>query len=241
VFIQHKIETTQKEGKYRICLIEDSDKLNMQACNAFLKTLEEPLPNTVFILLTTKFTALLPTIVSRCQTLFFAPLGHRIIEEVLIDRFLISRSIAKINAKLANGNVENAVRISNENTHHSRNVMIDLTQAALKPDDMILINYITSNKDKLKSEFIHDVLNYLTILLHDIVLIQNDHTEISNQEHIELDQQCSERIKENRGSISNTLLFIDNLHIKIDGNVNLSALLINLYYHIKQLFQVDTV
>jgi DNA polymerase III subunit delta' len=241
VFIQHQMETSQKEGLYRVCLIEDADKMNIAACNAFLKTLEEPLPNTVFVLLTTKLPALLPTIISRCQTIFFAPLGHRIIEEVLIERFLITKSLAKINAKLANGNLENAIRISNENTHNSRNVMIELTKAALKQDDMFLVNYITSNKDKLKSEFIHDVLNHLTIFLNDIVLIQNGHTEISNQDQIELIQQCFERIKKNFCSISITLLFIDDLHIKIDGNVNLSALLISLYNHVKQLFSGDTV
>ncbi|RAP28161.1 hypothetical protein DID76_04695, partial [Candidatus Marinamargulisbacteria bacterium SCGC AG-414-C22] len=53
-------------------IVEKADMLTTQAANAFLKTLEEPLDNVTFILLTTHVKQLIPTIVSRCQSLYIS-------------------------------------------------------------------------------------------------------------------------------------------------------------------------
>lgn len=60
-------------GGYRVLLLEDADRLNTQAANCFLKTLEEPPPKTLQLLIAARST-LLKTILSRCQVLRFAPL-----------------------------------------------------------------------------------------------------------------------------------------------------------------------
>jgi len=59
-------------GGYKIAILTAADRLNIQAANAFLKTLEEPPQRTVFILLTTDVSRLLETILSRCLRLNFA-------------------------------------------------------------------------------------------------------------------------------------------------------------------------
>ena len=59
-------------GGYKIGIITAADRLNQQAANAFLKTLEEPPERTVFILLTTDISRILETILSRCLRLNFA-------------------------------------------------------------------------------------------------------------------------------------------------------------------------
>ncbi len=60
-------------GGRRIVIIERADKMNAPAQNALLKTLEEPLADTVFLLLTDSPELLLPTIVSRCRALKLHP------------------------------------------------------------------------------------------------------------------------------------------------------------------------
>ncbi len=60
------------EGKYKVCVIVGADRLNANAANAFLKTLEEPPPKSVFILLSTEPSRILETILSRCLRLNFA-------------------------------------------------------------------------------------------------------------------------------------------------------------------------
>ncbi len=54
-------------GKYKVFIIDEVHMLSTQAFNAFLKTLEEPPANVIFILATTEKHKLLPTIISRCQ------------------------------------------------------------------------------------------------------------------------------------------------------------------------------
>ena len=61
------------EGKARIFIVDDADKMNAQASNALLKTLEEAAPTSHLILVTTRPANLLTTIRSRCQTIRFAP------------------------------------------------------------------------------------------------------------------------------------------------------------------------
>ncbi|OPZ56990.1 MAG: DNA polymerase III subunit tau [Deltaproteobacteria bacterium ADurb.Bin510] len=61
------------EARQRLVLIEPAEDLNKSSSNALLKALEEPPPATVFILISHNPALLLPTIVSRCQVLRFAP------------------------------------------------------------------------------------------------------------------------------------------------------------------------
>jgi DNA polymerase-3 subunit delta' len=59
-------------GGYKIAILTAADRLNIQAANAFLKTLEEPPQRTIFVLLTTDVSRILETILSRCLRLNFA-------------------------------------------------------------------------------------------------------------------------------------------------------------------------
>ncbi len=63
--------TSQYSG-YKVVLLNPADKMNIPAANSLLKTLEEPTPRTVLILITSQIDTLLPTIRSRCQKILFA-------------------------------------------------------------------------------------------------------------------------------------------------------------------------
>ncbi|MEP6664700.1 MAG: hypothetical protein ABJC04_13670, partial [Verrucomicrobiota bacterium] len=60
------------EAEYKVGIIVGADRLRTEAANAFLKTLEEPPPKSILILLTTEPQRILETIVSRCLRLNFA-------------------------------------------------------------------------------------------------------------------------------------------------------------------------
>lgn len=64
--LEHRLYLTSN-GMLKIGMIQEADRLTEQAQNAFLKTLEEPPPNTLLVLITVSPSALLPTILSRCQ------------------------------------------------------------------------------------------------------------------------------------------------------------------------------
>lgn len=72
-------------GDRKIAILDDVTTMNTEATNAFLKTLEEPQPHALIVLIADNLDALLPTIRSRCQTIRFDPLSSRDIAELLIQ------------------------------------------------------------------------------------------------------------------------------------------------------------
>ncbi len=73
---------TRLEPGQRIFIIDDADRFNENSANAFLKTLEEPPPELTFVLLAGNAAQMLPTIISRCQTVRFSPLTAPELEQV---------------------------------------------------------------------------------------------------------------------------------------------------------------
>ena len=83
------IETASRrplQAEKRVFILKDAQCLNEMAANSFLKTLEEPLPTNVFILLAANLNLILPTIQSRCQILKFLPLSKNEIRLELQQR-----------------------------------------------------------------------------------------------------------------------------------------------------------
>lgn len=72
------------EAEYKVAVIVGADRLNTQAANAFLKTLEEPPPRSVLILLTTEPGRILETIISRCLRLNFSAGAERFQDETFV-------------------------------------------------------------------------------------------------------------------------------------------------------------
>ncbi len=71
------------ESSYKVAVLVDAHHLNLAASNALLKTLEEPPPNTLIILISSLPHFFLKTILSRCQKVYFSPLNSSETEEVL--------------------------------------------------------------------------------------------------------------------------------------------------------------
>ncbi len=74
------------EGRRRAVIIDEADALVPAAQNALLKTLEEPPPSSVFMLVTARPDRLLPTVRSRCPRLQFRPLGQHDIAAAMVTR-----------------------------------------------------------------------------------------------------------------------------------------------------------
>ncbi|MBP8975682.1 MAG: DNA polymerase III subunit delta' [Bacteroidetes bacterium] len=101
-------------SRYKIFIILNAESMNAESSNSFLKTLEEPLPDTIFLLTTYDKDLLLPTIVSRCQQIQCDLLSEEEIQEALINRDNIEEGHAKLLARLANGSYGVARRLSSE-------------------------------------------------------------------------------------------------------------------------------
>ena len=105
---------TPFESTRRVFVIEGAEKMNDQAANRLLKTLEEPAPFAHLVLLTDRLQDVLPTIVSRCQRVRFDPPAPELIEAELVAETGVDAAVARACARLALGDGALARRLAGE-------------------------------------------------------------------------------------------------------------------------------
>jgi DNA polymerase III subunit delta' len=95
-------------GRRKVAIIDDADYLNKEGANCLLKTLEEPPPRSLLILIGTSEQRQLPTIRSRCQIVRFRPLPEADVEELLVESGLSDAAQARTAAAHSKGSMERA-------------------------------------------------------------------------------------------------------------------------------------
>ncbi len=112
--LQKRIIYRPLEGVRKVYILTEAERLNLEAANCLLKTLEEPPAESVLILLTTNLDALLPTIRSRCQIIPFHPLVISELAGHLMERFNINDNQAFSISTTAGGAVGKALTLLQE-------------------------------------------------------------------------------------------------------------------------------
>jgi DNA polymerase-3 subunit delta' len=158
------------EGKARVFLIEDADRLNESSSNALLKTLEEPPATTHLILITSRPASLLPTIRSRCQMIRFAPLAVAEIEKQLLERNKkLSQTEARLAAHLARGSIGRALSTDLPSYLEQRKAMLDVLDAlAVTKDKARLLRAAEELCDAKRKDEYEPRLGVLETLVHDV-------------------------------------------------------------------------
>ena len=91
------------EGRFRVAIVEHAQRLNLDAQNALLKTLEEPPAKVVLILAADEPSGLLPTVVSRCARLRLGAVGGAVIGELLAEAGLADAARGAALGRLSGG------------------------------------------------------------------------------------------------------------------------------------------
>jgi DNA polymerase-3 subunit delta' len=115
------------EGARRVVLVREVHRMNAQAQNAFLKTLEEPRPGTLMVLETHRPAALLSTLKSRCIRLRFAPLGSDDCARVLLAAGL-EEDVARELARMADGSPGVALAMAVNGTRELHAALVALAR-----------------------------------------------------------------------------------------------------------------
>jgi len=110
--IQGRLALAPFEGRGRVEILVDADKMRQEAANALLKTLEEPPPATLLVLTAVRASAILPTVRSRVQTVRFARLDADAVADVLRERTGMDPAKAAEMAAASDGSVGNALESS---------------------------------------------------------------------------------------------------------------------------------
>ncbi len=101
--IESFLNLTPYEGACKVVVVDGAELMNTAAANALLKTLEEPPPGSMLLLLTGNEDALLPTIRSRCSALYLKPVPKTDLQERLIQDHAAEPETAELVARLSRG------------------------------------------------------------------------------------------------------------------------------------------
>ena len=119
------------QGRWKVAVVADAHRLNDAAANAFLKTLEEPPPDSLIFLLSTSTAGLLPTIISRCQKQSFEPYPEAELEQILAEVAPAADAASREEvARLADGNARKALALLETETRALR-IWVEQVFAAL--------------------------------------------------------------------------------------------------------------
>src|SRR5690348_6756913 len=155
------------EGKARVFLIDEADKLNDASANALLKVLEEPPKTSHLILITARPAMLLPTILSRCQMIRFSPLTPDEIANHLVKNDIDTKT-ARLRARAAGGSMGRALSGDLVTFTSQRKAMLKVLNALVLSDDraQLLRSAEQLNEAQYKDEF-EERLDVLETLIRD--------------------------------------------------------------------------
>ena len=123
------------EGRRRVVIIDGADALGLPAQDAILKTLEEPPPASVFVLVTDRPDVLLPTVRSRCQRLRFGPLTPADVAALLIREAGMPAAQAHAAAAASGGSIGRAIADAEDGAMEARGVAARLLQGVAATSD----------------------------------------------------------------------------------------------------------
>ncbi len=157
------------EGRARVFIVEDAERLNENSSNALLKTLEEPPRTSHLVLTTARPAALLATIRSRCQMIRFSPLAPDEIERHLLAGGQVSKGDARLLARVARGSIGRALAADVESYRRQRDAMMDVVSALAVTNDRARLLRVSEemNDAKHKEEY-EPRLDVLATLVRDV-------------------------------------------------------------------------
>ncbi|MBI3649563.1 MAG: DNA polymerase III subunit delta' [Acidobacteria bacterium] len=157
------------EGRRRVYILDEAERLNLAAANSILKILEEPPDTSLLLLITAKPYALLETIRSRCQMLNFAPLATSALEAYLQANYKRPLAETTLLARLARGSIGRALEIDLGEYKEKRGAMMELLEAlTVSRDSIRLMSFAEMLGRKLDKAGFENHVDLLLLLLEDL-------------------------------------------------------------------------
>jgi DNA polymerase-3 subunit delta' len=123
------------EGRRRVVIIDEAEAMVDAAQNALLKTLEEPPPASVFVLISSMPDAMLPTVLSRCQRLRFGELSAADVAEALMRDHEYEEAEARAAAAEADGSIGRALSAASADVTEAREMALHLIEQAARMNE----------------------------------------------------------------------------------------------------------
>lgn len=171
------------EARFRVLIVRDADRMNPQAQNALLKTLEEPPGNSKLVLTTSRPQAILPTVLSRCQRVPFSPVSTKQIAGLLVREKGVPESSALLLAALAQGAPGRALEADAELIVSARDKAAEIDRALFGRTPSMAREALAKASELVELEDgLYDVLSLLGVWLRDQILLasSSQNAELAN-------------------------------------------------------------
>ena len=143
-YLQERMKFKPWEGKKRVCIIDEADRMNDAAANALLKTLEEPPSANILILVTARPSHLPATILSRCRQVRFNPPAEETVASFLQTRLSIDAEKARLLAASSGGSIARALEMQSGSYLSARNELMDILTAGQMQDPLKRLSHLAS-------------------------------------------------------------------------------------------------
>ena len=220
-------------SRYKIYIVNEAEKMTVQAQNALLKTLEEPPEYAVILLLTANVNSLLPTILSRCVVLNMKPVADSLVRKYLMEQMQIPDYKAEVCVAFARGNIGKArLLASSEDFENVKNEAVSLLKYI---QDMELHEIIAAIKkiNDYKLE-VNDYLDIMAIWYRDVLLFKatNDVNHLVFREEIQTMRNIASR--SSYEGIESVIEALQKAKNRLNANVNFDLTMELLMLEIKE-------
>lgn len=220
-------------SKYKVYIINEAEKMTVQAQNAILKTLEEPPAYVIILLLVSNLQTLLSTILSRCVVLNMKPVRDEQVRRYLMEDLQVPDYKAEICVAFARGNIGKAKALaSSEEFDNVKNEALALVKYI---QDMELQEIIQSirkiNEYKLE---VNDYLDIISVWYRDVLLFKAtaDANHLIFRDEIQALRKVATRCSYE--GIETVIKALDKAKKRLDANVNFELVMELLFLDIKE-------
>lgn len=220
---------------YKIYVIDEAQKMTVEAQNALLKTLEEPPKYAIIILITDNKESLLDTIKSRCEIIKFTPIPMQEVASYLTMNGIDSKR-ASLLANFSRGSMKKAIELSESEEFHLMREEVQKYVETFLNGNLIEIIDIQSSIEKYKDQ-ITNVLDLLINYFRDIMMVKEN---VDNSMIINLDRLIFVKNMSNKTTYSQLSKIIDiieetknKLRSNCNFNISIQVMTLNIYEVIK--------
>lgn len=188
------------EGRKTVIIMTGIESMKKETANAFLKLLEEPSEDLMFLLTTDHTEALLPTIISRCQHIQLSPLKTTEIEQALIEQDELPEKEASYLARVSGGNYAMTRFFDVKALKETREAIIEYLRYSYVQDAVNITQTAQDWQSQQNLEGQIAILNVMEVFLRDLLVYRSTQKKelVTNADQIEVIRKFCETLGEAR-------------------------------------------
>ena len=231
--INNDIDIKPYSSRYKVYIVDEAQKMNQQAQNALLRTIEEPPAYAIILLLTTNADSFLQTILSRCITLNLKAVKEDKIKEYLMKHYQIPDYQADICAAFSQGNVGKAIQLAS--SEEFGELKASVLQLMKRLEDIDLYEMTGAVKQIAEYKLsVNDYFDLMMIWFRDVLYLKatNDVDGLIFKDEVyDIKKQAAKRSYQ---GIETILEALEKAKIRLNANVNFDLVIELLLLTIKE-------